>query len=528
MRQRRPVVVLVTVSAAMGATVVNLSIMNVALPTLGRQLSASNAQLEWIVASYSLTFAGFLLAAGSLADRVGRKLVLMSGLGIFALCSAMAAATNTSTELIAARAGMGFGAAMIMPTTLSIITSVYPTEAGLRSAIAVWAATATAGAVVAPLVAGSLLRVFWWGSLFLMNVVLAVVVLVATAVFVPESKPRRGGSVDWPGIVLSVAFSALLVFALIEGPSLGWTDPILVTSLLGSIVVLVGFCLVELHSKDPLLDVRLFRNRSFAIASWIVGMQYLLSTGIGYLSTQYLQLVRGLSPLTAGLCTVPAAAVVVVVSPIGAKAFGRFGARAITTAGMTLATIALLAINLTQTDSSVFFIVGPVVLLSGGIALMTPGTTSLGLNAVPRDRAGMASGTQSASRQLGGALGVAVLGSVLAARYTAVVSTGTSVPLLRDHIPAAKRSLAAALDVHVTASAAHQLIHLAQAAFVDGLHAAATVAAGVALVTAAASFWILRPRTAHAVEPLHDARQSMTKLVEGTGAELLEIPQLLE
>ena len=508
----------------MGTTIVNVSIMNVALPTLGRQLGASNSDLEWIVASYSLTFAGFLLAAGSLADRVGRRLVLMSGLGIFALCSALAAGTNTSSELIATRAGMGLGAAMIMPATLSIITDVYPTEAGLRSAIAVWAATATAGAVVAPLLAGSFLRVFWWGSLFLMNVLLAVLALVATAVFVPESKPRRDGGVDWPGIVLSVAFSALLVFALIEGPSLGWTDPVVVATLLGSVVALVGFCLTELHSSDPLIDVRLFCNRYFSLAASVVGVQYMLSTGIGYLSTQYLQLVRGLSPLSAGLCTVPAAAVVVVVSPIGAKAYGRFGARAITTAGLTMAAIALLAINLTQTDSSVLLIVGPVVLLSGGIALMTPGTTSLGLNSVPRERTGMASGTQSTTRQLGAALGVAVLGSILAARYIAVVSNGKSVPALRAHIPAAQRSLAAALDVRLAGPASRELAHLVQTAFVEGLHVAASVAAGVAGVAAVVSFWALRPRTEHAITPAEDAHQSTNTWVEGVGPDLLELP----
>ena len=508
----------------MGATIVNVSIMNVALPTLGRQLGASNSNLEWIVASYSLTFAGFLLAAGSLADRVGRRLVLMSGLGIFAFCSALAVATNTSVELIAARAGMGLGAAMIMPATLSIITDVYPTEAGLRNAIAVWAATATAGAVVAPLIAGSLLRVFWWGSLFLVNVLLAVLALVATVVFVPESRPRKDGGVDASGIVLSVAFSALLVFALIEGPSLGWTDPVVAATLLGSVAALVGFCLAELHSSDPLIDVRLFRNRSFSLAASVVGVQYMLSTGIGYLSTQYLQLVRGLSPLSAGLCTVPAAAVVVVVSPIGAKAYGRLGARAITTAGMTIAAIALAMLNLTQTNSSVLLIVVPVVLLSGGIALMTPGTTSLGLNSVPRQRAGMASGTQSTTRQLGAALGVAVLGSILAARYTAVVSNGKSVPALRDHIPAAQRSLAAALDVRLEGPASRELVHLVQAAFVEGLHVAASVAAGVAGVTAVVSFWALRPRTEHATTPAEGARESTKTLVEGIGPDLLELP----
>jgi EmrB/QacA subfamily drug resistance transporter len=492
----RPVLVLATVCAALTTITTNLSVLNIGLPTLARQLGASNTGLEWIVDAYALVFAGLLLAAGSLGDRLGRKRVMITGLAIFGVSSGLAAVTHTTGQLIAVRCGMGLGAAFIMPMTLSILTDIYPTEAGLRRAIGVWAATASAGAVIAPVLAGVLLSAFWWGSLFLINVPLAVATLLATVVFVPESAPRRDAALDWPGICLSIAFSAGLVFALIEGPDVGWSDPVVVGALVMTIVGLVAFCVVELRSGDPLIDIRCFRIRSFSIGSGVVGLQYFLSFGIAFVVTQYVQLVLGLSPLRAGLAVVPSAVVVMFSAPLGARAFGRFGARAMTTTGLLIAAVGSLSMNLARVDSSVAVIIGSLALVNLSIGLMAPGTTSMVMSSVPPERAGMASGTQSATRQLGGALGVAVLGSILAAQYSSKLAHHLVATPAARYLPPARRSLAEALRAAPAASAAEGiLVRVAKQAFMDGMHMATTATAALAAIAALAVFLGLPPRS---------------------------------
>jgi EmrB/QacA subfamily drug resistance transporter len=494
-RPYRPALVLGTVCAALTTITANLSVLNIGLPTLARELGASNTGLEWIVDSYALVFAGFLLAAGSLGDRVGRKRVLMTGLAIFGVSSGLAAITHTPGQLIAVRCGMGLGAALIMPMTLSILTDIYPSEAGLRRAIGVWAATASAGAVVAPVLAGVLLSAFWWGSLFLINVPLSFLTLLATAVFVPESAPRRDTALDWPGVCLSIVFSAGLVFGLIEGPDLGWSDPVVVFSLVATTLALAAFCIVELRTAEPLIDIRCFRIRSFTIGSAIVGLQYFLSFGVAFLVTQYVQEVLGLSPLRAGLAVVPSAVVVMFSAPLGARAFGRFGARAVTTTALLIAAAGVLSMNLAGVSSSVGIIIGSLALVNLSIGLMAPGTTSMVMSSVPPERAGMASGAQSTTRQLGGALGVAVLGSILAAQYSAKLTHALTATPAANYLPEARRSLAEALRAAPGGSAAGRLlIPVAKQAFVDGMHIATTLTACLAATAAVVVFIALRPR----------------------------------
>jgi EmrB/QacA subfamily drug resistance transporter len=492
--RHRPALILATVCAALTTITTNLSVLNIGLPTLARQLGASNSGLEWIVDAYALVFAGFLLAAGSLGDRVGRKRVMITGLAIFAVSSALAALTHTSGQLIAARGVMGLGAAFIMPMTLSILTDVYPSEAGLRRAIGVWAATASAGAVVAPVLAGVLLSAFWWGSLFLINVPLALLTLLATAVLVPESAPRRDGTLDWPGVCLSIVFSAGLVFALIEGPDLGWSDPVVVSTLVLTVVALAAFCFLELRSPDPLIDIRCFRIRGFSVGSGVVALQYFIGFGVGFLVTQYMQLVLGLSPLRAGLAVAPSALVVMFSAPIGVRAFGRFGARVVTTTGLLIAAAGAFSMSLVGVNSPVGFIIGSLVLLNLSIGLMAPGTTSMVMSSVPPERAGMASGTQSTTRQLGGALGVAVLGSILAARYSSQLAHAVGTTQAVRYLPQARRSLAEALGAAPPGSAVERILaHLAKEAFVNGMHIATTLTAIIATVSAVSVFVALRP-----------------------------------
>jgi EmrB/QacA subfamily drug resistance transporter len=508
----RPGVVLATVCVSLTAITINTSLLNVGLPTLARQLGASNTGLEWIVDGYALVFAGFLLAAGSLGDRIGRRQVMMTGLAVFGTCSALAGAAHSTGELIAARCGMGLGAACVMPMTLSVLTDVYRTEAGLRRAIGVWAATASAGAVVAPLLAGVLLNSYWWGSLFLVNVPIAAVMLVAVALTIPDSAPRGNVSIDWGGVGLSIVFAAALVFALIEGPSLGWHSPLVVGGLVVAAVALGLFRQWERRAAQPLIDIRCFRIPRFSVGCGVVAMQYFFSFGTSFMVTQYLQLVLGYSALATGVALMPSAAILMVVAPYGARAFGRYGARAVTTISLLIAAAGAASMNLAGAGSSLAPILIALMLVNVAIGLMAPGTTSMVMSALPPEQAGMASGTQSTTRQLGGALGVAVLGSLLAARYTAALThTLPGTPAAR-YLPTAKRSLASALHATPNGDPVHGLLtQLSRAAFVDGLHVAASVTAGAAAACAAVVFWVLRAVPATAT-PAGEGLSSVTDL----------------
>lgn len=502
-RTVRPGAVLATVCGSLTAITVNISLLNVGLPTLSRDLHASNVGIEWIVDGYALVFAAFLLTAGSLGDRIGRRLVLMTGLAVFGGFSASAALVSSSAGLIAARAGMGLGAALVMPMTLSILTDIYPTEAGLRRAIGIWAATASAGAVIAPLLGGVLLSHFWWGSLFVVNVPLAIGLVIAAGVTVPNSAPRRHAPTDWPGVILSIAFPAGLVFALIEGPQYGWSSPLVVAGFAATAAGIGGFVLRELRATDPLIDVRCFRLPRFSIGCGVVALQYLLSFGQGFLVTQYLQLVLGYSALSAGVILMPAAVGVMVAAPWGARAFGRYGPRAMTTLSLGIAAVGALLLTAAGVHASLVLVIGQLLVSNLAIGLMSAGTTSMVMSAVPPERAGMASGTQSTTRQLGRAVGVAVVGTLLAARYSSALSTLLPGTAAAGRLHAAQRSLAAALsDTSLSGHAHEVLAELSRTAFVDGMHLATLVLAGVAAVAAISVAVLLRePAPAAAAGP---------------------------
>lgn len=498
----RPELVLASMCVGLTVITINISLLNVGLPTLARQLGASNTGLEWIVDGYALVFAGFLLVAGSFGDRFGRRKIMMIGLAVFGLFSLAASFAQSTGQLIAARCGMGFGAAFVMPMTLSILTDVYPTEAGLRRAIGVWAATASAGSVAAPVLSGVLLSNFWWGSLFLVNVPTTVATLIAVGITVPDSAPRRDMTVDWLGGGLSVVMSAGLVFALIEGPERGWGHPLVAGSLLVTAAAALLFGVVELRSSHPVVDLRCFRLPRFSVGCGLVAMQYFLGFGTAFITTQYLQLVLGYSALATGVALMPSAAVVMVVAPYGARAFGRYGARAVATVAMAIAACGAASMVFAGVDTTVVVILVSMVLLSLATGLSAPGTTSMVMSAVPPEEAGMASGTQSATRQLGGAIGVAVVGSVLATRYTASLTAKLSGHPIATYLPEARRSLAAALHAAPGNSALRNaLVHASRSAFVDAMHAAVLVAAGAAALCGIVVFIVLRPEPASEPAP---------------------------
>jgi EmrB/QacA subfamily drug resistance transporter len=504
--------VLGAVCVSLSVVTVNIAFLNVGLPSLARQLGATNTGLEWIVDSYALVFAGLLLAAGSMGDRIGRKRTLLIGLGVFGAGSVAASLVHTTAALIAARCVMGAGAACVMPMTLSILTAIYTTEHTLRRALGVWAATASAASVAAPLAAGALLAHFWWGSLFLVNVPFCLAAMAAVAWVVPAGEVDRREAIDWLGILLSIAFSSALVVSLIEGPDRGWASPFVVTGLVISALTAVGFCRWELKVAHPLIDVRFFRLPRFSTGCLVVALQYFFTFGTSFVVTQYLQLVLGYSALKAGAALMPSAALLMVVAPVGARAFGRLGARAVAPAAlgvMALSGTALMAIGGGRSFWTVF---AAMMLSSLAVGMMAAGTTSMVMSALPPDRAGMASGAQSTTRQLGGALGIAVIGSLLAARYTATLTRDLSGTAGAPFLSTARRSLAAALNLpHATAPVRELVARLARSAFVGGINLTGAAVAVLAAVSAVLVFVVLpsrepEPSLAALPTPLPDDR----------------------
>jgi EmrB/QacA subfamily drug resistance transporter len=491
-RPARPGAVLATLCMSLTVITMNTSLLNVGLPTLARQLHSSNTGLEWIVDGYALVFAAFLMAAGALGDRWGGRPVMLAGLAVFGICSMVATTSHTTTELIAARCGMGLGGSLVTPMTLSVMRDVFPDEGGLRRAVGLWAATASGGAIVAPLVAGALLSAFWWGSLFVVNVPLTAVMLVAVWLTVPDPATRQKAKADWAGLALSIVVATGLVFALIEGPSLGWGSATVGGALAAAVVALALFCWWEQRCSHPLVDLRCFANARFSVGCGVVAMQYFFSYGTSFLVTQYLQLVLGLAPLATGFVFMPSAAVLMVVAPYGARAFGRYGARTVTTVSLVLAAAGTAVLAAVGAGSSIALVLTALVLINLAIGLMAPGTTSMVMSAVRPDQAGMASGMQNTTRQLGGALGVAICGSVAATGYSDQVASRLHGTAAAPFVSVARQSLAAALHAAAPSSRAFELIiHAARTAFVDGMHLAAWCTVAVAVAVAVTAWTVL-------------------------------------
>jgi EmrB/QacA subfamily drug resistance transporter len=470
--------------------IVGNTVLNVALPTMSRpdQLGASNTQLQWIVDAYGLVFAGLLFTAGALGDRFGRKGALQVGLVVFGLGSLFGAFADTSAQVIAARAVMGVGAAFVMPSTLSILTNVFPARERAR-AIAVWAGIAGGGAAIGPLASGLLLEHYWWGSVFLVNIPIVVLALVAGFVLVPKSKDRTATPLDPLGALLSIVGMSVLVYAIIEGPSHGWLSPASLLWFGGATLAIGLFVAWESRTRHPMLDLRLFKDRRFAVASGGISLTFFAMFGTFYLMTQYLQFVLDYSPLGAAVRLLPVSIVLMAVAPQTPKLVARFGADRVASTGLGLVAVALALTSTFDPSTPYWYLLVTIVVLAAGMAMtMTPMTTQL-MTAVPRDRAGIGSAMNDTTRELGGALGVAVLGSLVTSQYGSGVSGATA------QLPAQAREVAEASvgGVHglidqgvISGEVASGLLESAKNAFVDGLGLAATVAAVIVAITAIA------------------------------------------
>ena len=466
------------------------TIVNVALPTLVRELGASNSQLQWIVDAYTIVFASFLLIAGNLGDRLGRKWTLIVGLVIFGLGSFGCSRVSDANALILLRGVQGFGAAFIMPATLSIITNVFSDARERARAIALWAGVSGLGVAIGPLAGGFLLEHFWWGSIFLVNVPLVIIAVVAVAAIVPDSKDAHAPALDYLGTVLSTTGLIALLFGIIEGPSRGWTDPLIIGCFVLAVVLLAGFVLWERHTDHPILDVRFFANPRFSAASIAVTFVFFAMFGAMFFVSQYMQFVLGYSALQSGAALLPVAASLMVAAPLSAKLVERLGTKAVVTGGLVLVAIGLFTFSFASTTSGYGLVATVLVLVGVGMGFaMAPATDSI-MGSLPPERAGVGSAVNDTTREIGGALGVAILGSITAASYAATIAANPQFATLQQAAPeaadAVKSSVggAAVGAQSIGGDAARLLTSAANEAFVEALGHTVYVGAGVALLGA--------------------------------------------
>jgi EmrB/QacA subfamily drug resistance transporter len=476
--------ILLVLCLSLFMVVMGNTVLNIALPKMSEALRATGAELQWVVDAYALVFAGLLFTAGSLGDRFGRKGALMGGLVVFGLGSFSATLAETAGQVTASRAVMGLGAAFVMPSTLSILTHVFPPGERAK-AIGAWAGVAGAAGAVGPVTSGWLLEHFEWPSVFWLNVPVVVVALVAGALLVPTSRHPDRVPLDPVGALLSVGMIGTLVYGVIEAPVYGWTDPLILAAFAAAVSLLVAFVVWELRHDHPMLDVRLFRKGGFTGGSLAIAMMFFGMFGMFFLLTQYLQLVRGYTPLEAGLRTLPFAVTMMVAAPSSAHLAARFGTRRVVTSGMAIAGTGMLVLALTsKVDSSYLVLAVCLVVLAGGMGLtMAPSTATI-MASLPHEKAGVGSAMNDTNRELGGALGIAVVGSVFSTVYAGSV---------RDALPGlpaglldrAASSLAEAVRVGAGLGPdGGPVVTAARQAFVDGMGWALALGAGVILVGA--------------------------------------------
>ncbi len=463
---------------------IDATVLNVALPSLVRELGASTSQLQWITTAYSLVFAGLLLTAGSLGDRFGRKRALMLGLVIFGLGSALCAYSPSAIVLIAARGLLGLGAAFVLPATMSVLTNVFP-DAERPKAIGIWAAASALAPAAGPTLGGWLLGQFWWGSIFLINVPLAAIALLAAWAIVPASKDPSAPRPDPAGTVLSTAGLIGLLYAIIEAPARGWGSPATVGASAGGVLLLAGFAFWEAHSTHPMLDLRFFRNARFSAAGAAVTLVNFAFVGTMFLLTQFLQFVLGYTPLQAGIRILPAAIGVMVIAPTSARLVAWFGTKLVVATGMVIIAGGF-AVMATVTVASGYALAAMALALFGvGAGLVSSPATESMIGSLPKAKAGVGSATNDTTIELGGALGVAVLGSILASGYAAQIA-GAVHGLPAAAAAAAHSNLGDALAAarQLGGPAGQGLATAARTAFVHGL--GTTELAGLAVTLAGA------------------------------------------
>ncbi|MET0146485.1 MAG: MFS transporter [Ilumatobacteraceae bacterium] len=500
---RRRWLVLAVLCASVFVVVLDGTIVNVALPTLATELDASTSELQWIVDAYVLVFAGLLMAAGSLGDRVGRKGLMQIGLVLFAAFSALAAWSDSAGELIGWRAAMGIGAALMFPATLAILVNVFTAPKERATAIAVWAATAGLAVALGPVTGGFLLEHFWWGSVFMINVPVIAVALAAIGRIVPTSRDPEIKRFDPVGTALSIAGIGTLVWAVIEGPEHGWGSATSISAFALATLLLVGFVAWEQHTDHPMLDVSVFSDMRFTAGSLAVTLAFFALFGFVFVVTQYFQFVRGYGTLEAGVRTVPFAVFTASTAPLAARLAERIGTKVVVTGGLASMAIGFVIATTTQVDTSYLIIVLTMFFLGAGLGLVQAPATEAIMGSLPPAKAGVGSAANDTARELGGTLGVAIVGSVFSSIYASRLGdalAGTVVPRAATAI--AEESVGAAAEVARQAGdtagpQAQQFVQDAvDSAFIHGWHAGSWVSFAVVALGALVSWRFLPARAA--------------------------------
>jgi EmrB/QacA subfamily drug resistance transporter len=472
--------------------VIDNTVLNTALPTLARQLHAGPASLQWITDAFSLTFAALLVSAGALGDRYGRRRALVGGLALYAVGSVGAALAGGTGGLIAWRVVMGAGAAFVMPATLSILNAVFP-PAERPQAIAAWSAVAGIAVVIGPTLGGLLLAHYAWGAVFWVNVPLVALALVAVAAAVPEIAINQSrGRLDVVGVVASAVGLAALVDAIIEAPNRGWSASRTVGELAVAAVALALFIVWEHRSPDPMIDVRVFTHRAFTAASGALALTFFALFGSLFALTQYLQLVHGYGTLAAGVRALPFAVAMAGTSPVSSVLARRAGVRTVVPSGLILMAGGLWWLSDITATTGYPHVALAVAMMGAGMGLiMAPASESI-MSALPQEQAGAGSAINDTVREVGGALGVAVVGSIVASTYRADLHLSG---LPSGAIRAARSSVASANQVAAT-SGSHgpTVAAAAHGAFASAMGAGLEVAAVLALVGAIGAAWALPAR----------------------------------
>jgi EmrB/QacA subfamily drug resistance transporter len=499
-------------SLLLAAFVINLdtTIVNVALPTLVRQLRASNSQLQWVVDAFNLLFAASVLAAGSLSDRFGRKGMLLAGLSVFGLASLGGGLTDTPGQLIAARAVMGIGAAMVFPSTLSLLTNVFTERRERALAIGFWGAITGVAIAVGPIVGGWLLQAFGWRSIFIAMTPVAAIAGALASRYVPSSRDPHAPRTDRAGFALSTATVGLLIYTIIEAPNQGWASTRTLGSFALTALLAAGFVVWERRTERPMLDLSLFRNPRFTAASVSVAISFFALSGFIYLVTQYFQFLKGYGPLSTGVRLLPVATCVAISSILGTRLAVRLGTKLVVATGLFLMAAFYVWVTTAAAGTSYATIAAQMVVLGTGMGLTSAPATEAIMGVVPEAKAGVGSAVNDATRLLGATLGVAVIGSVYASLYASKLTSSLPAGLPHTIARTAHESIGAAL------SAAGQLTHAghpalatavhraASSAFFDGFHVANFVSAGVAAAGAVMALALLPAQPTARAEDTRD------------------------
>lgn len=485
---RRRWLILAVLNTSLMIIVIGNTSLNVALPVMSESLGLTSSQQQWVVDAYSLVFAGMLFTAGTLGDRFGRKGFMQAGILMFGLASAYATfVADSATGVIAARAVMGMGGALVMPATLSILVNCFPVHERAK-AIGIWAGIAGGGGALGLVLGGWLVEHFWWGSSFAINIPVTVIALVLGARLVPTSRDHHPGALDPIGAGLSMVGLGVLVYGLIESPHWGWGSGTSLIVLAAGVALLAAFVAWERHTDSPMLDVRLFKNRNFSISALGMTLVFLTMFGFFFVVSQLFQLVLGYGSFESGVRMLPMMPVIIVVSTSAARVVQRYGARAVVSSGMVITAAGVFILSSLDASSGYGHVVLGMVVMAAGMGLTMTPMTELIMSTVPRDKAGVGSAMNDTTRELGTTLGVAVLGSLLSSGYTGNLGSAVA-GLPAGARNAAEGSLAGALGVarDLGGDAGAKLADAAKAAWSDGLQLAMLVGTAIILVAAAIS-----------------------------------------